>query len=64
MSITVRKIGRKNEYTETFRCACGHSQEVVTLGYKMERRQVKVKQQNPCLRCQMEALTSPSERKQ
>jgi len=54
--ITVKKIGNKNEYTETLRCACGHVQEVVTLGYKMDRRQVKIKQQLPCLRCQIEAL--------
>jgi hypothetical protein len=64
MSISVRKIGCKNEYTETFHCACGHEQQVVTLGYKMERRQVKIKRQNPCLRCQVKELASPNIRRQ
>ena len=58
MSVTVRKIGKKNEYTETFRCSCGHDQDVVTLGYKMTRRQLKMKKQLPCFRCQMKALLS------
>ena len=35
-----------------------HDQEVKTLGYKMERRQVKIKRQSPCLRCQMNGLVA------
>jgi hypothetical protein len=56
MGITVHKIGKINEYTETFKCSCGHDEIVVTLGYKMERKQVKMKRQSPCLRCQLKEL--------
>jgi len=56
MAITVRKVGRKNEYTETIRHSCGHEIDITTLGYKMERRQVKAKKRSPCLSCQLKSV--------
>jgi len=63
MGITEIKIGNLTEYTETFVCSCGHTQEVKTLGYKMERRQVRTKRRSPCLRCQMNGLVSAKDEK-
>jgi len=54
--ITTKKIGRRTEYTESVRHSCGHTIDYVTLGYKMERRQVAQKRQIPCGRCQLGAL--------
>jgi len=54
--ITTKKIGRRTEYTESVRHSCGHTIYYVTLGYKMERRQVAQKRQIPCGRCQLGAL--------
>ena len=54
--ITTRKIGGRTEYTESVRHSCGHTVEYVTLGYKMERRQVAQKRQSPCARCQLGLL--------
>ena len=54
--VTTKKIGKRTEYTEAVRHSCGHTIEYVTLGYKMERRQVAQKRMIPCVRCQLEAL--------
>ena len=54
--ILTKKIGKRTEYTESVRHSCGHTIDYVTLGYKMERRQVAQKRQIPCGRCQLVAL--------
>ena len=52
-----KKIGKRTEYTESVRHSCGHTIDYVTLGYKMERRQVAQKRESPCARCQLKALS-------
>jgi hypothetical protein len=42
-----KKIGVRTEYTESVRHCCGHTIDYVTLGYKMNRRQVVQKRQMP-----------------
>lgn len=54
--IKSQKIGKQTEYTETVHCACGCVVPIVTLGYKMQRAQVRIKRDNPCLRCQMKDI--------
>ena len=54
--ITTKKIGKRTEYTESVRHSCGHTVDYVTLGYKMERRQVAQKRQSPCAKCQLADL--------
>lgn len=54
--ITSKKIGGRTEYQESVRHSCGHTVVYETLGYKMERRQVKQKRQSPCLKCQLGSL--------
>lgn len=57
--ITTKKIGGQTEYAESVKHSCGHTVEYATLGYKMERRQVRAKRQSPCPKCQLEALLLP-----
>ena len=56
-----KKIGGRTEYTESVRHCCGHTIDYVTLGYKMNRRQVVQKRQMPCARCQLKALLGQEE---
>lgn len=56
-----KKIGGRTEYTESVRHCCGHTIDYVTLGYKMNRRQVVQKRQMPCARCQLKALLEQEE---
>lgn len=56
-----KKIGGRTEYTESVRHCCGHTIDYVTLGYKMNRRQVAQKRQMPCARCQLKALLEQEE---
>jgi hypothetical protein len=59
--ITVKTISGRKEYTEVFTASCGHEQVVVTLGYKMTRKQAKIKRENLCTRCQlMQLLGNPT----
>lgn len=62
--ITVVRVGGRNEYHETVRYLCGHVQEIVTLGYKMGRRQVAQKRMNHCPRCQLAALAAQQKNKE
>ena len=63
--ITTKKIGKRTEYTESVRHICGHVVEYVTLGYKMERRQVAQKKQIPCAKCQLaDLLNTPGNAQQ
>jgi len=62
--ITSKKIGGRTEYQESVRHSCGHTVVYETLGYKMDRRQVKQKRQSPCPKCQLGSLLYGNAHKQ
>ena len=52
----------KTEYKENIRHSCGCVREVVTLGYKIPRRQAAIMRQNPCPKCQLADLLKGEKR--
>ena len=49
------------EYKENIRHSCGHVREIVTLGARLPRRQVKAMQLNLCPSCQLRLLLNPED---
>lgn len=54
--IKTKKIGNRIEYTETVIYSCGHRNDIVTLGYKMTRKQANMKRENICPSCQLRII--------
>lgn len=61
--ITTKTINGRTEYTESVRHSCGHTVNYVTLGYKMERRLVKMKKLTACGACQLKAVLTENKRR-